>query len=98
MTKTNPYAYDPARSQRTLVRNTLLELAMPRQGEPTLAWELAADGLHLTGRGPRDAVALAAGRVGDGNLRDQVNRGAKRVNCKVGGFGGDATVTLTVTN
>lgn len=98
MTKTNPNGYDPARSQRTLVRTTLLELAMSRQGEPTLAWELAADGLHLTGRGPREAVALAAGRIGGGNLRDQVNRGAKRVTCTVGGFGADATVNLIVTN
>jgi hypothetical protein len=97
MSKTNPNAYDPARSQRELVRETLGQ-ALPNRGEPTLAWEIAADGTRLTGKGPRQAVWFAAGRIGGGRLRDQVDQGAKKVTCTVPGFGTDATVELIITN
>jgi hypothetical protein len=97
MTKTNPNAYDPARSQRELVRETLIQ-ALPTRGEPTLAWEIAADGTGLTGRGPREAVWFAAGRIGGEQLRNQVDQGAKKVTCTVPGFGTNATVELTITN
>ncbi len=77
MPKTNPYDYDAAQAQRDLVR-TLTE-ALPRRGEPTLAWEIDAEGLALTGRGPREAVRLAAGRIGSYGLRDQIEAVGGRI-------------------
>jgi hypothetical protein len=95
MTKMNPYGYDPAQAQRDLVR--VLTEALPRRGEPALAWEIDAEGLALTGRGSREAVRLAAGRIGSYGLRDQIEAGAQSVTHTIPVRGNHAAVTLTVT-
>jgi hypothetical protein len=95
MPVTNPNAYDAARSQRELVRETLIQ-ALPRSGEPTLFWSLDDKGTRLIGRGGREAVWFAAGRIGGGAARDQIDQGAQSLSLTVPGFGTDAVVELII--
>ncbi|QSB07131.1 hypothetical protein [Natronoglycomyces albus] len=90
---------DAAQAQNALIR-TVLTAALPRRGEPTLTWHINAEGDCLRGAGSREAVSLAAGRLGGGSARDQIDQGSTSVTVTWPGYsnGTQASIELTVTN
>lgn len=83
-------------NQRYLIKE-ILGGAIPNRGEPTLDWEISSSGKILIGHGPRQAVWLAAGRIGGDQVREELDMGANSVDFTIQGPSSRIQVELNIT-